>query len=315
MDILGFPEPHELVIGSRQAQPGWLLTQELIEKLTMPAWKAQGRSVVVVHYAGHGAASAGGDELLLTNSSGKVMKASAVLQAFQTYDDQVDVDILVIFDCCWSFLASRTMKPGARLVEIITAGDERDPIAFESTVKASLTSKLFIEIRQRAQMCHQYVEFTDVISELRRISPLKKPCHASLLGVGSIKLPLNPNSAAMSNSIMGLINQPVAHLAATFSIHVSYTYDAQQLEQLSAWIANLEGDCTLKLEYVKETNSMLFIFEAPYTAFLRIQGLPGVTFLAEHKPSSPPVQHREASSGRIVGIENMPPNIDVSKLS
>lgn len=55
-----------------------------------------------------------GNELLFTNSAGKIANASAVMRRFQTYDDEVDFDILITFDCCWSFSVKRTTNPEAR---------------------------------------------------------------------------------------------------------------------------------------------------------------------------------------------------------
>lgn len=39
MDILGYPKPHQLVIESHEAQPGWFLTQEFDARVAQPAWR------------------------------------------------------------------------------------------------------------------------------------------------------------------------------------------------------------------------------------------------------------------------------------
>ncbi|KAL1884946.1 hypothetical protein Plec18167_001603 [Paecilomyces lecythidis] len=305
MDTCGFPNPDEWVIPLNSPIPEWEIVTKLA-KIIGKVGDADGRSIIVIHYAGHGVPSSSSGELLFTNSRGKTIKAAAIIALLEnSLPKDMPVDILLIFDCCGNFLA-RTLTPDSRLIEIITAGNKRDSIAFESTRNTSLTFELFMEVRSRARKSHLFVEVVDIVSEIRRTSPVKTPHHTSLLGIGSIRLPLGSNSAAMSNAIMGRIYPPLARYAATFSIHTSHTYDAKELEQLSSWIVNPEGDCKLTLEYVKETSSTLFIFEAPYTAFLRIQGLPGVTLLAEHEPSYPRVQqHIQPTPDHIVGTENM----------
>lgn len=76
------------------------------------------------------------------------------------------IDIIVIFDCCYSFLAARNTETKSRVVEILSAGDERDPVAFAAGTKNSFTSKLLIEIRSRAQQGDKLVEMADVIDKL-----------------------------------------------------------------------------------------------------------------------------------------------------
>jgi hypothetical protein len=51
------------------------------------------------------------------------------------------IDIIVIFDCYYSSLAARNTNSESRIVEILSAGDKRDPVTFAAGKKNSLSSK------------------------------------------------------------------------------------------------------------------------------------------------------------------------------
>ncbi|KAI1933366.1 hypothetical protein LOZ66_006493 [Ophidiomyces ophidiicola] len=98
------------------------------------------------------------------------------------------------------------------------------------------------------------VEMVDVANTLRNQSPLKKPGHATRVGVGSVVLPLLPNKA-------GTINNPNPSepgMLATFSIHVGKTFTKAEVEDLGAWLASIPKvkSASLRLESIKQTQSM-----------------------------------------------------------
>jgi hypothetical protein len=313
IEALGFPDKPEIhIIQKANKTPAWELLPT-IAAIMAKAESSDGRSIVIIHYAGHGNADANG-ELVLMSSSGKRIQARSILDftaeqsAWLTVGAKVDV--IMIFDCCYNFLATRTTNPASRIVEILTAGDERDPIAFQAGTRASFTSKLAIEIRNRQQLGHKFVEFADVMADLRRTSPVKKPSYVAKLGTGSITLPLVNTAGTAQHHGVGSIQPP--GLLATFSIHVSHTFINSQLRTLVAWLQSLDKDHGLTLEGVKETISMVFIFESSYLCFLRIQGLAGVTLICENKPSDFSWLLRPASNSsgpkHIEGFENVPPS-------
>lgn len=262
--------------------------RSLIDPMIGKALSENGRSLIILHYAGHGNPNNLG-ELELCSLSGKKMAVHPIMSIFDSESAiplDLMIDFLVIFDCCYSFLASRAPLPNSRLVEVLTSGDARDPIAFPAGTHNSLTFKLLVEIRSRAQRGDKRVEIADAIDTLRQNSPIKKPQYAPKLGLGSITLPLNPAMTAIS------INKPISTsdtpgMLATFSIHVSKTFDKQELQALVNWILQLPKtkSATLKLESIKETQSMLFIFEGSCLCFSRIFGLPGVILICENLPN------------------------------
>jgi hypothetical protein len=122
------------------------------------------------------------------------------------------------------------------------------------------------------------VEIADVVDTLRQSSPVKKPTYAAKLGTGCITLPLMAGAAAAPRSRSTSLRKCGPGLLATFSLHVSKNFSKQELMDLVGWLAMMpkSKSAALKLESVKSTNSMLFIFESSYLSFMRIDGMPGV---------------------------------------
>jgi hypothetical protein len=285
VQLLGFPSPDVHVIPKSDPIPGFELRSQ-VSKVLVKAVHTLGRSIFIIHYSGHGGAN-DLNELELCSLSGKKIAANGFLLDITT-DMMIGldqpVDIIVIFDCCYSSLAARNTNPQSRIVEILSAGDKSDPVAFAAGTKNSLTSKLLIEIRSRSQRGDKVVEIADVIDKLQQSSPVKKPGYAATLGISSITLPLNTTTtAAMANPTPP---KSVPGLLATFSVHVSKTFNKQELKDLVGWLEKMPKvkSASLKLESVKTTNSMLFIFESSRLCFLRIYGLPGVSLICENQP-------------------------------
>ena len=88
-----------------------------------------GDSVVILHYAGHGRENVLG-RFELCSLSGRVIAVDHLLRDVLSeyvipFDERVDV--VVILDCCFAFLASRSNEPNYRRVDILSASDERNP--------------------------------------------------------------------------------------------------------------------------------------------------------------------------------------------
>ncbi|KAJ9245641.1 hypothetical protein DTO169E5_360 [Paecilomyces variotii] len=283
--IFCFPTPQTYVIPKAHTTPSFEVINK-ISAIISKASTAPGRSLVLIHYAGHGGAS-DSNELILNSTSGKKIAASRLVSLL--VDETVlpfdaPLDIILIFDCCFSFLATRNPSPKSRIVEILTAGDDRDPIAFSAGTQLSFTSKVLVEVRKRAQNGEKFIEVADLIDTLRKSSPVKTPSYAAKVGMGSITLPLaqipiTPSTSPMRRNPPGLL--------ATFSLHVSKTFSRDELKELVKWIGTfpkIKG-ASMKLENVKQTSSMVFIFEASRLSYLRICGLPGMILICENEPA------------------------------
>ncbi|KAJ9294601.1 hypothetical protein DTO271G3_6869 [Paecilomyces variotii] len=285
--LLGFPVPETYVIPSDSHIPGFEI-QERITAMLKRAMCATGKRIMIIHYAGHGGEN-NLDELSFYNSTGKKsMAANSFLLNILTASlvpFNESIDIIVMLDCCYSFLASRDIDKNKRLVEFLCANDTRDPIAFSAGSKNSFTSKLLIEVRSRAQRGEKFVEMTDAITSLQQLSPVKQPIYAAKLGIGSILLPLNKSPAANAHHSL---STPAPGLMATFSMHVSHNYTREELKEFTRWLRESPKAKTssLKLESVKITNSMVFIFEIERKCFRRIEGLEGVSLICDNQAAN-----------------------------
>lgn len=284
-EILNFPKPEVYIIPKRPRYskiPGFDLHGKIANVLAKAAHDP-GDSVVMLHYSGHGRENMLG-ELELLNLTGKVIPADRLLQDIQT--DRIipldeTVDVIIILDCCFSFLASRTARQQHRRVDILCANERRDPVALGAGTSCSFTSKLLVEARSRAQNGDVTVELSNLIETLREKSPRKKPTYAARLGLGSIILPLVPTIPSVAS------RPPAPGLLATFSMHVSDNFTEKELKDLVSWMGMLpkSKSAGLKLESIKKTHSMLFIFETNLRSFHRISGMPGVNLICENYDS------------------------------
>ncbi|KAI1973465.1 hypothetical protein LOZ53_003742 [Ophidiomyces ophidiicola] len=313
--LMGFPNPDVFVIPKDMATPGLEVMAKIIDLFKAGA-TASGQSILLVHYSGHGGPN-NLDELVLSSRSGQKIAAEQIMGSIiNTGDpDVTGIDVVFIFDCCYSFLTTRTVTEEPRIVEVLAASNNNDPAVFGAGPRNSFTSKMFIEIHSQAQAEATSVEMADVIDTLQNQSSLKKPGHATRLGVGSVVLPLLPNRA-------GIINNPnpsESGMLATFSIHVGKIFTKAELEDLGAWLASMPKvkGASLRLESIKQTQSTVFIFEASRLSYHRIRGLPGVTLICENflvnfdwffQPA-PPQTTTPSQSGRPIRTvdENIPP--------
>lgn len=91
------------------------------------ARNAAGRSVVMVHYSGHGGPNLL-NELELSSRSGKKIAASQHVYNCTTeprMELDAQVDVIYIFDCCYSFLVTRNTTANSRIVEMVAVGDPK----------------------------------------------------------------------------------------------------------------------------------------------------------------------------------------------
>lgn len=317
VELMNFPAPETYVIPNVlrfNKMPAFELQGKIAHILARAAHDP-GDSVVILHYSGHGRENLVGG-LELCNLSGKVIAVERLLSDIQTdrliaLDEHVDV--IIILDCCFAFLASRTNQPNHRRVDILCANEKRDPIAFAANKANSFTSKILVEARSRAQNGERTIAMSNLIEKLRETSPVKKPTYAGKLGPGSIVLPLVSSVPSVAS------RPPVPGLMATFSIHVSENFSDEELRDLVRWIGNLPKSklATLSLEGIKKTNSMVFIFEVTLGSFYRIMGIPGVSLICENQNVSfnhilrPNRQTPRISAG--LALRNLNPNVSTDE--
>ncbi|KAK2812615.1 hypothetical protein FQN50_001259 [Emmonsiellopsis sp. PD_5] len=281
--LLSFPPPKELVMDKQDPLPSHTLTG-VVKPMVLPL-PSSGRRVVMVHYAGHGEKSDVG--LQLISRRGKRIAVDLWLDQWldtKNIGDHEPVDFLFVFDCCYSFLATRQPQKGTRIVEILGAGDKRDPVAFGNGNALSFTTKLLIDVRNRTQRGDKSIRIADIMIDLRHNSPVKKPTYSAKLGIGSITLPLNQQGLGQSANPPPSVAMPKG-LLATFSIHVKQTLSPGELSGLMQWISQVPENANigLKLENVKKTNSTVLFFESARVFYFLLMGLPGVCLICENQ--------------------------------
>lgn len=183
--LLGFETP-EIDINPNDATiPGFTLAYNIGLLLSL-AHQKPGSSIVLLHYTGHAVANQN-NELVFTSQTGKQIAADRLMADMcseYTIPLDANVDIVVILDCCHSYLFTRTANEGHRRVDVLSAGDREDPNAYSSRGTLSFTSRLSVETQKRAQRDDVEIGMADLVSSLRETSsPVKTPTYAARLGV------------------------------------------------------------------------------------------------------------------------------------
>ena len=253
------------------------------------AARRAGRTILIVHYAGHGTDNGTGGLVLSDRTGKKLARADLLFAPVERYelDDNAPLDVLFIFDCCFSFLATREMITGSRIVEVLAANNSRDPIAFGAKSVHSFTSKLYMEIRRRAHAGDKLIEIADIMDTLQQTAVDKRPSHTAKIGLGSIVLSLIPSSSTRPASSPAPRSYGPG-LLATFTIHSGEPSDLSEVQQVGKWAEGfpLSKNVSLHYEGANIVNSALFFFEARRLAFMRISGIPAVTLICENRPQA-----------------------------
>ncbi|KAL1884485.1 hypothetical protein Plec18167_002075 [Paecilomyces lecythidis] len=293
--VFGFPPPSTLILDMKDVSPGWTLQAKAMSMFQEALnYAPQGRSVCFIHYAGHGTIGPN-DELLFTSASGnKSINSNWLIDGCATdlmlpYDAAVDV--IVILDCCYSYLATKGTQPVSRSVDILAAVDANAPGAFVPGQRVSFSAKLATKVAQLKGAGPQTIDMAELITILRAESPQRKPTHAVPLGVSSARLPF-PGSAPGARPA-----GPPA-LRAVFSIKVDKNFSDQELCNLTAWLHSLSPNVGLTLDGVYKTNSTAFIFQGSYAIYSKLKGLPSVKLIFEcYAPNRLPSVLADTPSG------------------
>ncbi|KAJ1712735.1 hypothetical protein NYO67_5091 [Aspergillus flavus] len=274
--LFGFPTPEQYVIPLQDRTPGLDIHNKVTTMITQ-ALEAPGRGLFLLHYAGHGVEKDG--SLFFTSENGRRFSVMFLLSLVQG-DHSVllpdsEIDIVFIFDSCYSHVATRNMVNTERIVEVLAATSPNSPLANAAQGRASFTGKLRNEIMYRKGQGHKSVELAELIDTLITKSPQVRPSYKLLLGVHSLRLELPGGS--VSTVVPPAVVEP--QYFAVFSVYVAQSLSASGLATLVEWIHSLPRNIGLALDNAYETFSMLFIFRASRYIFLKLNGVNNVTLL------------------------------------
>ena len=281
MRIFGFQPAKEIVISRTDISPAWTVAGAY-RSVLQNCSQLPGRSIVFVHYAGHGTLIDG--SLFIGNSSQKILSVERVffgdlIDGSLSMDDSVDV--VFILDCCYSYATTRVVTPVSRVVEVLAATSENTPAANPASVRASFSGELANELARRKGRGDASVELAEAIEALRGRASKIKPTHCLRLGSNSIRLCF-PDASENSH-----LPQMPPSLSAVFSVHLSPTLPQEEIDKFVAWILHLPRSVALHLDSAYQTRSTLLIFRSSYSLFSKINGLPGIHFLCETR--NPPL--------------------------
>jgi hypothetical protein len=107
-----------------------------------------------------------------------------------------EVDVAVFFDCCYSFLATRTINPLGRVVEVLAAVDAKSKTANCPGKRVSFTGKMATKVAFLRGQGREHIDLAELITILRtEDSPVKTPCHMLRVGLSSIRLRFPPSAS------------------------------------------------------------------------------------------------------------------------
>ncbi|KAK2736888.1 hypothetical protein FQN55_001383 [Onygenales sp. PD_40] len=289
----GLPQPHEIIIKPTDPSPSWTIQGDFTKMLTA-ARQAPGRSLVMVHYAGHGSLNHF-DRLIFQANQHEprsVQFADAFLNHVSESSDftqhDPDVDVVMIIDSCCSGAATRTISPQIPRVVEILAACKADASALGNQLNTSIGGKVRIQNRTFSAKLADIVakqkgkgeplSFAEMMGIIDQNSPKIKPFYELLLGSASIRLPFPTQSLTAATKI-----SPSAEAyRAVFSVHLSGALTNDALQDLVKWIRTLDLSMDIKVDAVYQTNSVGLIIEAPFHVYAQLNSLQGIRLVFEN---------------------------------
>ncbi|KAL4917028.1 hypothetical protein BDW62DRAFT_211541 [Aspergillus aurantiobrunneus] len=257
LQTIQLPRAHEVVLSASDPTPGWTV-QGPLRQMLKQARATTGRA------SGDCPLRRPCDDRSRWNSfffigrqDGHTMHAEGLMSDHYQLPPTDLVDILFIFDCCYSYVACHAAETTLRIVEVIAATDEAAP--------------------RRQRNADAYFEFAEVVETLRaRPDAETRPSHRLTMGDVSIMLPFSgPTTADPSRHQLSL--------RALFSVHIADHMTADQLARFVAWIRSLPEYASITVDGVYPTSSTLVVLSARYSVYSKLAGIHGYSLIEEVK--------------------------------
>ncbi|KAK2804778.1 hypothetical protein FQN51_001420 [Onygenales sp. PD_10] len=295
----GFAAADEYVISAKEKLPGWDLKdrfQAMLKAAKDASDNNQGaRSLILVHYAGHGSINA--NDLLVFQASSSYPRTvlfkstflSTVLDAYSHFGpDPVTFDVVFILDSYYSGATTRSIPQQLQGVIEVLAAVADDQTAFGNTAlnprrqNKTFTSKLADQVA-KIKGTAPSVTFAELIEATRAASPINKPTHELVRGENSTRLQFPPSqsSSATPSPQASLVNLTTSRYNVVFSVHITgdITYDG--VKDLTRWIQSLDPSFGMSVQGVYQCQSTGFILQAPFAIYTQLKRLPGIEMIFE----------------------------------
>ena len=236
-------EAVELVLSAGDPTPGWTLTDKL-RTLLVTRHKIDGRVLVIIHYAGHGALNASDKLIFLANpNSPTSLSYDGSLSILENDDYTQDTDVIIILDSCYSGTAARAMDIKDRSIEIVASvGYDQQALGNSSQLarlqNKTFTSRLADEVAKQVGQGVTSVSLAELVTRLRETShQQRKPVYRLKVGTTAIRVPNQGSTSvaphlrltgdqrrqmSVSQPLSGSSSTPSAqNLTALFKVHTN----------------------------------------------------------------------------------------------
>ena len=302
--------PQSLVIRSDDVHPGWTVGF-FLERLLDIISACEGRSLLLLHYAGHGGLNANGDLTFYARVPGvrafdyvRIIDRTLVTPSLSVEKKLERIDVVIILDSCFSGNAIRATPLAERTVELLAAvsADQRafgKPSDSARILNRTFTARLAGEVAIRRGREEKSLVLSDVIANLRSHSNAERlPLFQTVAGSKAIRIPLKPRignepipsrppRGALGSSESSESYDPSRSMNATpnlrviFTLHIDRTPDDNDLQSLVGWVRGLDPFLGLELTGVHLSRSTLLTFSALWRVWANLKSLPGFNFVGE----------------------------------
>lgn len=302
--------PQSLVIRTDDVHPGWTVSF-FLERLLDVISTCDGRSLLILHYAGHGGLNADGELTFFAQVPGiRSFKYTNVIDRTLVDCSECNTkrlertDVVIILDGCFSGNVIRAIPQGERTVEILAAVSANqlalgNPSLSGRNLNRTFTARLAGEVAIKRGREEKSFVLSDIISGLRCHGNAQRlPMFETALGSMAIRIPLKartgnesipsrPPRGALGSSESSELQDPSRSTDATpnlrviFTLHIDRTPDDNDLQSLVRWVQALDPFHGLELTSIHLSRPTLLTFSALWRVWASLKGLPCFSFVSE----------------------------------
>ncbi|KAE8158374.1 hypothetical protein BDV40DRAFT_307889 [Aspergillus tamarii] len=277
--VFQFPFAKEIILQAEDGTVGWTLQGEIRKLFATARSHTTRRTLIIIHYAGHGMELRGQFHFVDRSVNGKTCNAMRFMLDLATqeeYDlrDAGNVDVLFVLDCCYSFMVTREASTSGRIVEIMSATASDNPRTVTPPAN-TFTNKILGEVSRRHRDGHKYIEIANLVERLRaQGTGVISPTHCLKIGAASVCVPLTGLTTADPTTI-------TPSLRAVFRVEIADNMTKVDVERFIHRIRTLPANVAITLEGIYPTGSMCFILSSAYSVYSKLAGMKGYALITE----------------------------------